>query len=199
MEATMKGPRIVGFLLTSVALIALTSCSGGPSIDWSAKENFFAVEKSQETDEGGRLEFHSLVDAPALAVYNALADVEHYASFVDGVSESALVSATNNTKVIQITEQVIGRQSRARVKWTFNPAAMKIHFETLQSDANYNDGDYTVIASPDGTRSYVISIFHVKWEGAPQNVPLGVLESATRESFEKAAHSVKRRAAGRSG
>ncbi len=180
----------------SLTLVIAAACSRGPSIDWSAKENFFAVEKSQETDDGARLEFHSLVDAPAEAVYRALADVEHYASFVDGVSESALVSADQNTKVIQITETVIGRQSRARVKWTLHPAQRKIEFETQQSDANYNDGTYQVIASPDDKRCYVVSVFHVQTKGAPQNVPIGVLKSATRESFEKAAHSVKRRALG---
>jgi hypothetical protein len=199
MEVVMKDPRVRGFLVTSLAVVVLASCSKEPSVDWSAKENFFALEKSQETDDGARLEFHSLVDAPALAVYNALADVDHYASFVDGVTESALVKSDNNTKVIQITQQVIGRQSRAQVKWTFEPAAMKVHFETLQSDANFNDGDYAITGSPDGTRCYVVSVFHVKSKGAPQNVPLGVLESATRDSFEKAAHSVKRRAAGANG
>jgi len=193
----MTDRRVRGFRVTSLAVMVLASCSRGPSVDWSAKENFFALEKSQETDDGARLEFHSLVDAPALAVYNALADVEHYASFIDGVTESALVKAENNTKVIQITQEVIGRQSRAQVKWTFDPAAMEIRFETLQSDANYNDGDYVITSSPDGTRCYVVSVFHVKWKGAPQNVPLGVLESATRESFVKAAHSIKRRASGK--
>jgi ribosome-associated toxin RatA of RatAB toxin-antitoxin module len=154
------------------------------------------LEKSQETDEGARLEFHSLVDAPARAVYEALADTEHYADFVDGVTESKLVSAEDNTKTIQITQTVIGRQSRARVKWTMDPKEMKVKFETLQSDANYNDGTFQVYASPDGKRCYVVSIYDVKSKGAPQNMPLGVLKTATRETFEKAARSVKRRAAG---
>lgn len=195
----MQDPRVRGFLVTSLVVVVLASCSNAPSVDWSAKENFFALEKSQETDDGARLEFHSLVDAPARAVYDALADVDHYSSFVDGVTESTLLKSDDNTKVIQITQQVIGRQSRAQVKWTFDPAAMKIHFETLQSDANFNDGDYAITGSPDGKRCYVVSVFHVKSKGAPQNVPLGVLESATRDSFEKAAHSVKRRAAGAQG
>jgi polyketide cyclase/dehydrase/lipid transport protein len=190
----MNGPRVAGFLVATFALLVQPACSRGPSVDWSAAENFFAGETSEETDEGARLEFHSLVDVPAPAVYNALADVEHYASFIDGVSESALLSAENNVKVIQITQMVIGRQSRAKVKWTLHPADLKIEFETLESDANYNDGAFHVVASPDGKRSYVVSVYHVKWKGAPQNVPLGVLKTATRESFEKAARSVKKRA-----
>jgi carbon monoxide dehydrogenase subunit G len=182
--------------VAAVAVWPFWSCSKGPSINWSAQENFFAVEKSEKTDQGARLEFHSLVDAPAQEVYRALADVDHYADFIDGVSETSLVSAEGNTKVIQITQSVIGRQSRARVKWELHPAERKIEFETLQSDANYNDGHYEVFASPDGKRSYIVSVYIVKEKGAPQNVPIGVLMSATRDSFERAARSVKRRALG---
>jgi hypothetical protein len=188
----MHQPRCAGFLVAALALIV--SCSKQPSIDWSAPENFFVVEKADETDDGARLEFHSLVDAPAAKVYQALADIEHYADFVDGVTESVLTKAENNTKVIQITQTVFGRQGHAEVKWTLHSEDMKLEFETLQSDQNYNDGTFTVIPSADGKRSYVISVYQVKRKGAPQNVPLGVLKAATRESFEKAARSVKRRA-----
>jgi hypothetical protein len=199
MEPVMNGPRVAGCVLTVLALWSLAACSKRPSIDWSAKENFFAAEKSEETNDGARLEFHTLVDAPPQQIYNALADVEHYASFVDGVKESALLSAEQNTKVIQITQTVIGRQSRAKVKWTMHPEQMDIKFETLESDANYNDGEYTIYGSPDGKRSYVVSVYYVKWKGAPQNVPLGVLKTATRESYEKAARSVKERALSQKG
>ena len=191
----MNRPCVLGLFVAALATLPV-SCSHGPDIDWSAKENFFAVEKSQETDEGARLEFHSLVDAPARGVYDALADVDHYVDFVDGVSESKLESTEANTKTIQITQTVIGRQSRARVKWTMDPANLIVKFETLQSDANYNNGTFQVYPSADGQRCYVISVYDVKSKGAPQNVPLGVLKSATRESFEKAARSVKRRALG---
>jgi hypothetical protein len=195
----MCRPRVAGCLVAAVAVWLSVSCSRRPSINWSAQENFFAVEKSEKTDQGARLEFHSLVDAPAPEVYRALADPEHYAEFVEGVSESTLVSAEGNTKVTQITQSVIGRQSRARVKWTLHPEERKIEFETLQSDANYNDGSYEVIGSPDGKRSYIVSVYFVKEKGAPQNVPIGVLMSATRDSFERAARSVKRRALGEPG
>src|SRR5262245_43563961 len=115
-------------------LLLLPACSQGPKIDWSAPENFFATEKSEEVPGGARLEFHSLVDAPAADVYRALADVEDYSRFVDGVSDSALISKDDNTKVIRITQDVIGRQNRAEVKWTFHPERMAIEFETLKSD-----------------------------------------------------------------
>lgn len=192
----MMRSRVASFSIVTVPLLLAAACSRQPAIDWSADENFFLVEKSEKTPEGAQLEFHSLVDAPAPDVYRALAEVENYASFVDGVSATALVSANQNIKIVNITQTVIGRQTRAQVKWTLHPEDMKVEFETVQSDSNYNDGSYHVIASPDGKRSCVISVFHVKEKGAPQNVPIGVLQSATRESFAKAAQSVKRRALG---
>ena len=187
----------VVFVLTSGALYAAACSKTEPTIDWSAKENFFYIEKSEKTPEGARLEFHSIVDAPAKEVYRALTDVENYAKFVDGVSESNLVSEDSHEKVIDIAQTVIGRQAHARVQWTFHPDNLHITFQTLQSDANYNDGSYKIIASPDGKRCYVITTFWVKEKGAPPNVPIGVLQSATRDSFAKAARSIKLRASGK--
>jgi len=172
-------------------LVWLPACSREPSVDWSAPESFFASEKSEEVPGGARLEFHSLVDAPAADVYRTLADVEDYNRFIEGVSESQLISKDDDTKVVRITQTVIGRQNRAEVKWTFHPDKMEIEFETLKSDGNYNSGSYRVIGSPDGKRSYIISVYQVMEKGAPQNVPMGVLKSATREAFGKAARSVK--------
>jgi len=174
--------------------VAVLGCKSEPRINWNGKEDFFAVDRSEPTEDGVRLEFHSLVDAPADRVYGALADVEHYADFVDGVSHSQVVRTDGNAKIMNITQTVIGRQSNAQVRWTADPNQKTVTFETLQSDANYNDGSYRVISSPDGKRAYVVSIFQVKEKGAPQNVPIGVLAAATREAFEKAAKSVKQRA-----
>lgn len=134
----MSRVRVDGLAISALLVWLLTACSRTPSVDWSAKENFFVHEASQDTPEGARLEFHSLVDAPALQVYRALADAEEYARFVDGVSASSLVSSEGNTKVTQITETVIGRQSRAQVKWVLHPEEMRIDFQTLKSDQNYN-------------------------------------------------------------
>ena len=190
----MARSLVAGCLILALALSVLPACSREPNPDWSAPENFFAVEKSEEIPGGARLEFHSLVDAPAPQVYRTLADVEDYSRFIDGVSESALLSKDNDTKVIRIAQTVIGRQNRAEVKWTFHPERMAIEFETLKSDGNYNDGTYRVIGSPDGKRTYIISVYRVMEKGAPQNVPIGVLKGATREAFAKAARSVKQAA-----
>lgn len=186
----MNRPR-ASVLVVAVVLSLVAACSKEPSIDWSAKENFFAVEKSKETSDSAVLEFQSLINAPAAGVYQALATPEDYASFVDGVSRSKLLSTHDNTKITEITQTVVGQQTRAKVEWTLDPKQMRITFHTLQSDASYNDGSYWVIPSPDGKRCYVISVYHVREKGPTLKVPIGVLEGGTRDAYERAARSIK--------
>ena len=168
-----------------------------PKVDWTAAENFFVVEKVDKGEgDGTRLEFHSLVDAPADGVYGALAEPENYAAFVEGVTDSGKMTAQGNVKVTHITQNVIGRQNRAEVEWTLHPTEKKIEFKTLKSDLNYNDGSYQVIPSPDGKRAYVISIYNLREKEGGIKAPPGVAVSATRESFAAAARSLKKRASG---
>lgn len=191
----MRRSRFTGFLSTALAL-SLAACQRQPSIDWSGKENFFAVEKvGKNEDESVRLEYHSLVDAPAEAVYGALAEPENFVVFVKGVTDSGKISGQGNTRVIHITQEVIGHQTRAQVKYTFHADTKKIEFKTEQSDTTFNDGSYEVTPSPDGKRCYVVSVFNVR-EKSGQKMPPGVVMSATRGAWLAAAESVKARALG---
>jgi ribosome-associated toxin RatA of RatAB toxin-antitoxin module len=178
--------------VASVAL-AMAACSREKKVDWSAPENFFYYETSSDVDGGMQLVYWALVDAPADGIYKALADVEHYMEFVDGVDRTQLLSGSGNVKTIQIAQRVIGRQNNAQVRWTLDPEARTIAFKTEQSDLYYNEGGYEVIASPDGKRSLVKVTFIVK-ESEHVNIPRGVLASGTRDSFESAAKSIKKRA-----
>lgn len=193
----MQRSRLMRVRATVLGFALVAACqSGKPSVDWSAKENFFAVEKvGKNDDDSVRLEYHSLVDAPADAVYNALAEPENYVVFVKGVSDSGKISGEANARTIHITQNVIGRQTRARVKYTFHPEERKIEFETIESDSTLNDGSYEVAPSPDGKRAYVVTVFNVR-EKSGQKMPPGVVMSGTRESFHAAAQSVKARALG---
>ncbi len=177
--------------------MACATCSREKAIDWSAPENFFYHEESSNVDGGVKLVYWSLVDVPADANYTALADVEHYSDFVDGVDRTQLIAQKDNTKTIQIAQRVIGRQNNAQVLWVFHPEQRKIEFRTLQSDLYDNEGSYEVIPSPDNKRSLVKVTFIVK-ESSKVSIPRGVLASGTRDSFQAAAKSIKKRASGES-
>ena len=175
-----------------MGLLVAVGCGGG-RIDWNAPENFVLREESTRRDDGMELQYWSLIDVPCQPVYDALADVEHYPDFVDGVDRVQIVSVGEGTKTVQIAQRVIGRQMSAKVVWTFHPAERRVEFKTLHSDLSFNDGSYEATASPDGKRCLVHSTFLVK-EG-PQAPPVGVLATGTREAFLAAARGVKQRAA----
>ena len=185
--------RIQSKVALAAMLIVLAACSHEKKMDWSAPENFFYHEASSDVDGGVQLVYWALVDAPADAIYKALADVEHYSDFVDGVDRTQLLAQGENTKTVQIAQRVIGRQNNAKVKWNFQPEAKKIDFKTEQSDRYYNEGNYEIIPSPDGKRALVKVIFLVK-ESEHVNIPKGVLASSTRDSFAAAAKSIKKKA-----
>jgi ribosome-associated toxin RatA of RatAB toxin-antitoxin module len=181
-------------------LTLLVAACGEAGVDWSKPENFLLREKSAKKDDGIQLDYWSLVDAPCQAVYDALADVEHYPDFVPGVDRTQILTVSGNSKTIQIAQRVIGRQSNAKVEWTFHPDTRTIDFKTLASDLNYNDGHYELESSPDGKRCLVRSTFVVKeGQGMAQAVPIGVLAAGTREAFLAAAQGVKKRAAANAG
>jgi len=182
-------------LAAVAALLVVGACSHEKKIDWSAPENFFYYEASSNVEGGVQLVYWALVDVPADANYKALADVEHYSDFVDGVDRTQLLDQQGNTKTIQIAQRVIGRQNNAKVRWTFHPESRKIEFKTEQSDLYYNEGSYEVLPSPDAKRSLVKVTFIVK-ESEHVNIPKGVLASTTRDSFAAAAKSIKKRALG---
>jgi ribosome-associated toxin RatA of RatAB toxin-antitoxin module len=179
---------------TLLAAFVLVAC-GERAIDWSAPENFLLREKSSKEDDRVKLDYLSLVDADCDAVYAALADVEHYPDFVPGVDTVQLLGQTPDSKTVQIAQRVIGRQSNAKVEWTFAPQAKRIAFRTLQSNLSRNDGTYELKPSPDGKRCGVHSTFFVK-EAQGEGPPIGVLASGTREAFLSAARGVKKRAVG---
>jgi len=178
------------------ALVVCTALSGacGERIDWSAPENMIVREESAKTDAGVELKYLSLVNATCQGVYDALADVDHYADFIPGVDRIQTVAVGENTKTVQIAQHVIGRQSNAKVQWTFLPAKREVAFTTLDSDLSYNDGRYVLSPSPDGTRCLVRSTFLVKeGRGRAQSVPIGVLAAGTRDAFVAAAEGVRKR------
>ncbi|TMB55703.1 MAG: hypothetical protein E6J56_07765 [Deltaproteobacteria bacterium] len=187
--------RTAGRTTVAAAALLLVAACGEKAIDWNAPENFVLREKSSKVDDKVKLEYVSLVDATAKAVYDALADVEHFPDFIPGVDNVQLLSVSGDTRTVQIAQRVIGRQSNAKVEWTFHPDQLRIEFKTLVSNLSNNDGTYEITASPDGKRCIVHSTFLVA-EPAGSAAPIGVLASGTREAFLAAARGVKARATG---
>lgn len=182
-------------IAAAVTLACLCGCAER-QVDWNAPEDLLLVEDAMKTDDGIQLQYWSLVDASAQAVYDALADVEHYADFIPGVSRVDLLTIGDHEKTVQIAQRVLGQQTNAKVRWQFYPDRLRIEFHTLQSNLSMNDGSYEIEASPDGRRCLVHTTFLVRGGEHARSVPTGVLASATREAFLAAAAGVKRRVTG---
>jgi hypothetical protein len=176
-------------MLGGLVLGLCAGCGGG--VDWQDPENLLYRESAADDSGRVRLEYWSLLDVACDPIYDALADVDHYHEFIPGVDSTQLVASTQNTKTIQIAQRVIGRQTSAKVEWTFNRDKRTIDFRTLASDLTYNDGHYALEASPDGKRCLIRTTFFVK-EG--RGLSVGALQQATRESFVTAARAIRKRA-----
>ena len=178
-----------------VLLLLCAACSRD-RFDWGGKEDFL-LSQSEETQGDGsvRMEFVSLMNAPADALFMAFSDVEHHAEFVEGVTESKLVSSKDNTKTIDITNQVLGRPNRAKIEWTIEPQKRKLSFKTVEAQFTDNSAEYAIEPSPDGTRSRVTTIYYLRDKGG-HPFPLYSLRTAIRDNYVEAVSSVKRRALG---
>jgi carbon monoxide dehydrogenase subunit G len=180
--------RATSSLLGMVLVVA--GCGEG-KVDWTEPENLLLREKITDRDTFVELDYWSILDTPCQPVYDALADVDHYEDFIPGIDSTALIAESPTTKTIQIAQRVIGRQTNAKVEWTFDEPRHRIEFKTLASDLSYNDGYYALEESPDGKRCLVKTMFLVK---SGKGVSLNALGQATRESFMTAARGVRKRA-----
>ena len=179
-----------------LVLLLLCAACMRDRFDWGQKENFMLSQSETTLDDGSvRMEFESLIDAPADPLFLAFSDVEHHAEFVTGVSESKLVSSAGNKKVIDITNEVLGRPNRAKIEWTIEPQRRKLSFKTIEAQYTDNSAEYVMEPSPDGTRTRVKTIYYLRDKGG-HPFPLYTLRAAIRDGYVAAVSSVKRRALG---
>jgi len=179
-----------------LVLLLLCAACTREHFDWAQPENFM-LSQSEETLKDGsvRMDFVSLVNAPADPLFLAFSDVEHHAEFVKGVTESRLVSSSGNTKVIDITNDVLGRPNRATIEWTIEPQKRRLAFKTIEAQFTDNSAEYMIEPSPDGTRSRVTTIYYLR-DKCGHPFPLYTLRTAIRDGYVAAVESVKRRALG---
>ena len=97
-----------------VGLALLLAGCGERAVDWNAPENLLLRETSTKQDNGIRLAYWSLVDAPCQAVYDALVDIEHYPEFIPGVDRANIL----NTRFNQVGVGIAGPDGNGRFYYT---------------------------------------------------------------------------------
>jgi hypothetical protein len=182
-------------LIAVACLLVVTACQRH-GFDWDQPENMELTETSRELDDGSvEMRFTSLVSAPAPDLFHALAEVDHHAEFIEGVMESKLVSSQGNTKVVDIRNRVLGRPNQARIEWTLDEPNLTASFKTIEAQFTDNSAEYKLTASPDGQRTLITTIYHLRDKGG-HPFPLHSLKTAIEDGYVAALRGVKRRALG---
>jgi len=181
-----------------VAVLATSFVAGcqRERFDWEQPEEILLSKSAVEQPDGSvEMRFVSLVNVPADPLFGALSDVERHAEFIDGITESKLVSAEGKKKVIDITNNVLGRPNRARIEWTIDAPTRTLSFRTLEAEFTDNSAEYRIDPSPDGTRARVTTVYSLRDKGG-HPFPLYSLKTGIEDSYVAAVRGVKRRALG---
>jgi hypothetical protein len=186
--------RWFGLVLAAGLLFAPACQRSG--FDWEQPENVLLEEKAETMPDGHvEMTFVSLVNVPPDDLFRAFSDVERHAEFIDGVTESRLVSQDGKKKVIDITNRVLGRPNKARIEWTIDEKDWKMSFDTQEAEFTDNSAEYLIEGSPDGKRSRVTSVYQLRDKGG-HPFPLHSLKVGIRDGHVAAVQGVKRRALG---
>jgi hypothetical protein len=186
--------------LLRLAVLALallgTGCTRG-DFDWAQGEDFLLEKKVEQKADGSvEMDFVSLVNAPGEEIYKAFIDVENHDKFIDGVTESKVVSSVGGTKkVIDVTNNVLGRPNRAQIEWTIDRDRKRVSFRTVKSDYTDNSADYQVEVSPDGKRALITTHYVLRDKGG-HPFPIHTLKQGVIDGHLAAVRSIKRRVLG---
>ncbi len=95
-----RSVRLVALVLTLLA----AGCQR-EAFNWEQPENVLVSKTAVEQPDGSvEMRFVSLMNVPAEHLFNALADVERHAEFIDGVTESKLVTTEGKKKIMDFVE-----------------------------------------------------------------------------------------------
>jgi hypothetical protein len=179
-----------------LALSVLVGCTR-PEFDWAQGEDFLLEKTIKENADGSaNMHFVSLVNAPGDEIYKTFIDVDHHDQFIEGVTESKLVSNVGGTtRIVDVTNKVIGRPNQARIEWTIDREHKRISFRTLEAKFTDNAAEYQVQTSPDGNRALVTAEYHLRDKGG-HPFPLQVLRQSVIDGYVGAIRSIKRKVLG---
>jgi uncharacterized membrane protein len=180
-----------------LALALLVADCTRTEFDWAQGEDFLLQKKIEEKPDGSvEMHFVSLVNAPGDELYKTFIDVEHHDKFIEGVTESKLVSSVGGTKkVVDVINKVIGRPNQARVEWTIDRDNKRISFRTLEAEFTDNSAEYQVETSPDGKRAKITADYHLRDKGG-HPFPIQILKQGVVDGYVAAVRSIKRKVLG---
>jgi len=178
-------------------LALLAAACARTEFDWAQGEDFLLEKKIEQKSDGSvDMHFVSLVNVPGDELYRTFIDVEHHDQFIQGVTESRLVSSVGGTKkVVDITNKVMGRPNRARIEWTIDRDNKSIAFRTIEANFTDNSAEYRVESSPDGKRAKITTDYHLRDKGG-HPFPLHLIQQEVIDGYVTGIRSLKRKVLG---
>ena len=159
---------------------------------WTGPVKEIVEEQVTHDDTVTRSRFVSLVDAPVAAVQQALWDVENSQGTVENVRLSKLLEHKGNTKLVEINLQSLNLPLQNFVMlWTLYPDERRITFKTVKSQVQEIEAEYTLEASPDGSKTRIVYTT-VSKDKIAVPFPQSVMDSANRETYVNTVRGIEK-------
>lgn len=159
---------------------------------WAGPMKEIVEEHVTHEETVTRSRFVSLIDAPVVAVQQAIWDVEHSQGTVVNIKLSKLLESKGNTKVVEINLQSLNLPLQNFVMlWTLYPAEHRITLTTVKSQAQDIEAEYRLVASPDGSKTRIVYTT-VSKDKIAVPFPPSVMDSANREIYVNTVRGIEK-------
>jgi carbon monoxide dehydrogenase subunit G len=137
------------------------------------------------------IEMHSRIDAPVDKVWEAMQHPERLADNSDQYKKSELLKDDGNVKELDMHLMALDNLQQLTVRIEFFPEEKRMTIKTLTSSIADIDGQYTLEASPDGTKTaYIYTAKQTDKVALP--ISEDVQRSAIKESFVNQVRAIKK-------
>jgi hypothetical protein len=159
---------------------------------WSGPMKEIVEEKITHDENVTHVHFVSLIDAPLAAVQAALWDVENSQNTVANIKLSKLVESHDDSKLLEMRLQALNLPLlQYTMRFTLDPAAHRITFQTVKSPAQDIHGTYQLQGSPDGKKTRLVYTSTITDKIATP-FPESVLDSANRETYVNTVRGIEK-------
>jgi hypothetical protein len=159
---------------------------------WAGPMKEIVEEQVTHDNNVTHARFVSLLDAPLAKVQQAVWDVENSQQMVENIKLSKLLESKGNTKLVEINLQALNLPlQNYTMEFTLHPEQHRVTFKTIKSQAQDIEGEYTLQASPDGTKTLLTYTSTAKDKIAVP-FPQSVLDSANRETYVNTVRGIEK-------
>jgi hypothetical protein len=196
----MKHPArlfVLAAVITSMA--ALSGCDAisgyfrakNAAVKWEGPIEEIAAADIKKDGKVFTIHMESRIDAPPDKVWEAMKHPEMLSKNSEQYKKSDLLKDEGNHKELELHVMALDNLQQLTVAMDFDDAAKKLKIKTLTTTIADIDGTYTLVPSPDGTKTlYVYDAKQTDKVALP--ISEDVQRSAIKESFVNQVRAIKK-------